>query len=401
MPDQRPTIAETLSDTLGSNLAEAQADLRNWLFDSALPLWWNTGGDTRKGGFYEQLNLDGTPHDINRRTRVAARQVFTYALAKRMGYTGDTDAPVDQGLRWLDGPARNPETGMLYAVLTPDGQVVKAGFDFYDHAFALLAYASAFAVRPGDKSLEDRAVFIRDAIVRDYSHPVRGFEESNPRTLPLKTNPHMHMFEACLAWIEAGGDETWRAIAAMIADLCLDKFLNPITGALREYFDGDWNPMLGDQGRVVEPGHQFEWSWLLMRWSRMTGDDKFHQAALRLLDIGEVAGTDPMRDVAFAELWDDFTPKDKVARLWSQTERTKAYVKACEALTSEGDRHNAIAKAIQGAAGLKKYFDVDHLPLGLYRDRMKADGTFEIEPAPASSLYHIICGIDEFLSLKA
>ncbi len=138
-----------------------------------------------------------------------------------------------------------------------------------------------------------------------------------------------------------------------------------------------------------------------MRWARRTGDDKYLKAAQRLLDIAEVAGTDPMRDVAFAELWDDFTPKDSVARLWSQTERTKAYVKLCDSLTSEADRHNAIAKAIQGAAGLKKYFDTGHLMLGLYRDRMKPDGTFTVEPAPASSLYHIICGIDEFLSLKA
>jgi mannose/cellobiose epimerase-like protein (N-acyl-D-glucosamine 2-epimerase family) len=32
---------------------------------------------------------------------------------------------------------------------------------------------------------------------------------------------------------------------------------------------------------------------------------------------------------------------------------------------------------------------------------MKPDGTFEIEPAPASSLYHIICAIDEVGSIKA
>ena len=400
MPDQRPTIAETLSDNLASNLAEAQESLRNWLFDSALPLWWNTGGDTQKGGFFEKINLDGTPSDINRRTRVAARQVFAYALARTMGYKGETDAAIDQGLRWLDGPARNPDTGMLYAVLTPDGQVVKGEFDFYDHAFALLAYASAFKVRPDDKTLEDKAVFIRDTIVKTYSHPVRGFEESNPRTLPLKANPHMHMFEACLAWVEVGGDDTWRKIAAMIADLCFEKFLHPTNGSLREYFDGDWNPMPGDAGRVIEPGHQFEWAWLFMRWAKLTGDDKFQKAALRLLDIAEVAGSDPIRDVAFNELWDDFTPKDQNARLWPQTERTKAYVKLAEASSAETDRHNAIAKAIQGVAGLKKYFDTEHLKLGLYRDRMKQDGTFEIEPAPASSLYHIICGIDEFLSLK-
>ena len=401
MPDQRPTVAEKLSDRLDVNLAEAQESLRNWLFDAALPLWWDIGGDTQKGGFFEKINLDGTPHDITRRTRVAARQVFSYALAKTMGYTGDTDGPVDQGLRWLDGPARNPDTGMLYASVSPDGQVVRADFDFYDHAFAMLAYASAFKVRPQDKSLEEKAVFIRDTIVTTYAHPVRGFEESNPRTLPLKANPHMHMFEACLAWIEVGGDEKWHDIAAMLADLCLEKFLHPVNGSLREFFDGDWNPMPGDEGRVVEPGHQFEWAWLFMRWSKITGDDKYQKAALRLLDIAEVAGTDPVRDVTFNELWDDFTPKDKNARLWPQTERTKAYVKLCAASPSESDRHNAIAKAIQGVGGLKKYFDTEHLTLGLYRDRMKADGSFEIEPAPASSLYHIICAIDEFLSLKA
>lgn len=399
-PD-RPSVTETLADNLAANLSEMQTGLKLWLFDSALPLWWNVGGDPEKGGFYEKLNLDLTPHDINRRTRVAARQVFSYALAKTMGYTGDCDGPIDQGLAWLSGPARNPQTGLLYAVLAPDGAVVKADFDFYDHAFAMLAYASALRVRPHDRTLEEKAVFIRDTIVANYAHPVRGFEESNPRTLPLKANPHMHMFEACLAWIEAGGDDKWRKIAAMIADLCMDKFLHPANGSLREFFDGDWNPMPGEAGRVIEPGHQFEWAWLFMRWAKMTGEDKYLKAALRLLDIAEVAGTDPKRDVTFNELWDDFTPKDENARLWPQTERMKAYVKLAAAATSDTDRHNAIAKAIQAATGLKKYFDLNVLPLGLYRDRMKTDGTFEIEPAPASSLYHIICAIDEVCTLEA
>ena len=89
----------------------------------------------------------------------------------------------------------------------------------------------------------------------------------------------MHMFEACLAWLDAGGDSEWERIAAMIADLCLEKFLHPRTGALREFFDADWNPMPGEAGRVLEPGHQFEWAWLFMRWSRRTGDAKYLRAA--------------------------------------------------------------------------------------------------------------------------
>ena len=378
-------------------LADTQQSLRAWLFDHALPLWWNTGGDLEKGGFYEKINLDGKPYDVDRRTRVAARQVFSYALASRMGYPGETNAAIDQGLNWLSGPAKNQETGMLYAVLSPDGTVVKAAFDFYDHAFALLAYASAYKVRPEDKTLEEKAVFIRDTIIKDYSHPVRGFEESNPRTLPLKANPHMHMFEACLAWIEAGGDPKWRDIASMIADLCFEKFLHPDSGSLREFFDGDWNPMMGDMGRIIEPGHQFEWAWLFLRWAKLTGDAKFAKSAKTLINIAETAGTDPIRGVTFNELWDDFTPKDSKARLWPQTERMKAYTALAHAAASKSDRDQAIAKAIEASAGLKLYLSTEIE--GLYRDRMKESGEFEIEPAPASSLYHIICGIDEVCSL--
>jgi mannose/cellobiose epimerase-like protein (N-acyl-D-glucosamine 2-epimerase family) len=62
------------------------------------------------------------------------------------------------------------------------------------------------------------------------------------------------------------------------------------------------------------------------------------------------------------------------------------------------DRQAAIAKAIEAAAGLKLYLSTEIE--GLYRDRMKEDGSFEIEPAPASSLYHIICAIDELSTLK-
>jgi mannose/cellobiose epimerase-like protein (N-acyl-D-glucosamine 2-epimerase family) len=384
--------------SLNAALTAKQQSLHQWLFDHALPLWWEIGGDREKGGFYEKLNLDGKPDDIDRRTRVAARQVFSYALAQRMGYQGETNAAIDQGLKWLSGPARNPETGMLFATLKPDGSVVRGEFDFYDHAFAMLAYASAYCVRPNDKSLEAAGVAIRDKIVADFSHPVRGFEEANPRTLPLKANPHMHMFEACLAWIEAGGDDKWREIAAEIADLCVDKFLHPETGALREFFDGDWNVMPGEAGRIVEPGHQFEWAWLFLRWAEMTGNAAYAKTAQRLIDIAEVAGTDPKRNVTMFELWDDFTVKDAKARLWSQTERMKAYTALSQSAKTPAETEAAVAKAILASEGLELYLSTEIK--GLYRDRMKPDGSFEIEPAPASSLYHIICAIDEVGSIK-
>lgn len=380
-----------MSDTAKA-LNEAKARLKDWLFNAALPIWRDTGVDKAKGGVFETLALDGTPADVNRRTRVAARQVYSYALARQMGYAGDVDTVIDAGLNWLSGPAAAPG-GLVYAVLTPQGEVVKAEFDFYDHAFALLAYASAFKVRPHDKSLEQKAIAIRDTLMTTYKHPVRGFEEANPRTLPLKTNPHMHMFEASLAWIEAGGDSVWKDIAAEIAQLCLDKFLHPENGSLREYFDGDWNPLEGEMGRIIEPGHQFEWAWLLVRWAAISGDDKFIAPAKRLVEIAEDFGTDHGRNATVFELWDDFSVKDNKARLWAQTERMKAYVALQSIAATPEEKAGYVEKLIKGAEGLELYFDA---PVrGLYRDKMNPDGSFVQEPAPASTLYHIICAIDE------
>jgi mannose/cellobiose epimerase-like protein (N-acyl-D-glucosamine 2-epimerase family) len=381
---------------LAERLIETQKTLKTWLFSHALPIWRDVGLDHDKGGVFEKIGLDGNPVDEARRTRVAARQVYSYALAQKMGYVGDTNSVIDQGLNWLSGPAATPE-GMVSALLAPNGAVLKAEFDFYDHAFALLAYASAFKVRPDDKSLEQKALIIRQTLLTDYKHPVRGFEESNPRTLPLKTNPHMHMFEASLAWIEAGGDKVWQDIASEIAELCLDKFLHPENGSLREYFDGDWNPLQGEMGRIIEPGHQFEWAWLLIRWSQITGNERFIVPAQRLVEIAEIHGTDHKRNVTIFELWDDFSPKDHKARLWAQTERMKAYVALCSIAKSPEDKALYVENLLKGASGLQLYFDTKIT--GLYTDKMNPNGTFVEEAAPASTLYHIICAIDELMTV--
>ncbi len=50
---------------------------RTWLFEHALPIWWERGYDRRARCFYERLDLDGSPIvDEPRRVRVQARQTI-------------------------------------------------------------------------------------------------------------------------------------------------------------------------------------------------------------------------------------------------------------------------------------------------------------------------------------
>lgn len=139
----------------------------------------------------------------------------------------------------------------------------------------------------------------------------------------------------------------------------------------------------------MEPGHQFEWGWLLLRWGSSYNHPEAVTAALRMIEIGNGPGLDNINGVAINQLLDDFSVHDGQARLWPQTERIKAAVMAAR-LTDE-DRWWTVAA--DAGRSLQRY--VDTPVRGLWWDKLKPDGTFVDEPAPASSFYHIVCAILE------
>ncbi len=366
------------------------SNLRNWLFNHCLPLWLDYGIDNEVGGFYERVNQDLSPDNVNRRTRVAARQVYSFALATKMGFERDTSKAINHGLKWLETcQIRNQH--YLSAVLDNQGNHIDSAFNLYDHAFAMLAYASAYSM--GMEAYKDIAQDILINIKSEFSHPVAGFHSSNPPSIPLKTNPHMHMFETALAWIDLGVTKNWLELAQIIADLCLDKFIDAENGSLREYFDLEWRPTKDDEGRIIEPGHQYEWAWLLMRFAKISDNSKYIVHAKKLVEIADEFGVCKRRGVCINELWSDFSIKDENARLWPQTERIKAHkiLYDCESEIDKKRYHSNQVKL--AVAGLEKYFTTEIK--GLYFDKMLPNGNLVEESSPTSTLYHIICAINE------
>ena len=363
------------------------ADWRRWLFDDALPLWASSGVDSATGGFEEAIGWDGRPVQAPRRARVQARQVYVFATVDALGWAGPWRERLEGGLRFIEAHYRRSDA--LYRTkVNPDGSPLDDTPTLYDQAFFLFAKAAAARADPGRTAeLEAGALTHLDAVERHFGHPAGGFREADAER-PFQSNPHMHLFEAMLAWEDLAGTPRWREAADRIAELCLHRFIDAQTGALREFFDTQWSPAPGAPGRIVEPGHQFEWAWLLKRWGDRRGHAGAVAAARRLFEIGVVHGVDARRGVAFNALDETFAPLDPVARLWPQTERIKA------ALTLAGeDRTEQVAAA---CAGLKRYVEVT--PAGLWRDRLNPDGSFVEEPASASSFYHIVCALNELFA---
>lgn len=369
-------------------------DLRRWLTEQALPLWSETGYDAARGGFVETIALDGTPTQAHRRARVQPRQVYCFAEAGRRGWGGDWARIATDGLAYFDRVYRRDD-GFYGALASADGQMIDDGFDIYNQAFAFLAFAYLARVFPARlEEMAGRSNGLRMALEQRVRHPIAGFEEDQPPRLPLCSNPHMHLFEAALASEEVEGFDqiAWANLADELAQLAMDRFIDPETGALREFFDHDWRPMPGEKGRIVEPGHQFEWAWLLTRWGERRGHAGALAKARRLIAIGEAHGICPSRKVAVMQLLDDFSVHDPVARLWPQTEWLKSAIRFA-ALTEGAEREAYLVSAGRAIAALTPFLQTP--VAGLWRDKQKPDGVFVDEPAPASTFYHILCAIYE------
>lgn len=349
---------------MSAALTQAAAWARRWLFDEALPLWAERGLDPA-GGFHDQLDDDGRPADAPKRARVQARQVMVFAEAGRLGWVGDWQAQVAHGLGFLDARGRGGD--LIETTFDPPGPV-----DLYDQAFVLLALAydtrADAAGRAGRFWRRLQAAFPGDPGFRE---PAAAF--------PLQANPHMHLYEAVMAWRARQIAAPWREAAATIRRMALETFIDPDTGLLGEYFTAE-----GDSARdEAWPGHQYEWGWLLLQDAE--GSASAQAAGERLIRLGGELGVDRTREAVIFSHRRDGRVIDAGARLWSQTERLRA------ALAMHARRPREAlweAEALAAFETIRRYLAAPGG--GLYRDLMRADGSFVVEPSKASTLYHLM-----------
>jgi mannose/cellobiose epimerase-like protein (N-acyl-D-glucosamine 2-epimerase family) len=372
------------------DLALDRAWAQDWLFRAALPLWWEKGFDNAQGGWFDKLDQLGQPLDLPKRLRVQARQSYVYAEAGRLDWDGPWKTAVSQGVDYMLDRYRR-EDGLFRASVMPDGRPFDDHADLYDQAFVLFALAAAYDVLGRPTGLHEEALQLLTHLEVALAHPFGGFEEATPRVLPLRSNPQMHLLEALLAWVEVGGGALFDRHARRIVDLACERLIDSKTGGIGEYYDGEWafDPT---NGHVREPGHQFEWAYLLHAAGNILDQD--HRAACRRLhDFGEAHGIRDGRTIFSTEA--DGAPLDSSSRLWSQTERLRTALLLAPAMEAT-EQAAAMSAARDAITTLKRMLDTP--TPGLWFDRIDAVGTVMNEPAPASSLYHLVTGMVPLIS---
>ena len=359
-------------------LEAGAARLTTWLRQAALPVWSSLGQD-ETGAFEEVLALDGRHIATSRRARVQARQLQVYAEAGRQGWRGPWKAVVESGLDRLKSAYLRPD-GQMRTLLAADGSPLDETAMAYDQAFLIFALACISGVT-ANPALEDEAAAIRDLLMQG-ADAKGGLKEAGSH--PYQSNAHMHLLEAALAWEEVGGGDRWTVLADQIVHLARTQFIDAETGSLHEFFDADWSPAAGDDGRLVEPGHQFEWAWLVARYGQSRNDSAAIADAWRLYEAG-LKGIDPKRGIAIDAMNIDGSVRSPRSRLWPQTEWLKASL-ILATLSDDGRRAQCLDQAARAQRALWRYLT----PQGLWRDKLLENGNFIDEPAPASSFYHIM-----------
>ncbi len=201
-----------------------------------------------------------------------------------------------------------------------------------------------------------------------------------PEESVKRQNPLMHFLEACLALHEAAPEGPYLERAQGVVRLFEERLFRWSEGALPETFTPDWSLDPG-VAAFFEPGHHFEWIWLL-DWFRRLGGRVASQAEDRLWESALASGLDS-RGHCYDTVGLDLRPLDRSTRLWPHAEGAKAGLA----------RHAAgEARGLSFCAEMLQRLNERFLArpfAGGWIDRFDADLEPTVDHVPASSLYHL------------
>jgi mannose/cellobiose epimerase-like protein (N-acyl-D-glucosamine 2-epimerase family) len=379
---------------------DSPSSTRDWLLEHICPYWLARVVDP-DGGFFESLDRDGRANKSVPKTVLnQARLTYVFSHAALLGGDETMRAAADHGFEFLRRvrAAAGPLQGWPRSI-DVRGMALDPVRDSYDQAFVLFAmawYHRASATQEALRMADQTCDFLE----RHVADPVHGgFFEEYPAVdkLPRRQNPHMHLLEAMLAMHAASGKERWLQRAGKLAALFRSRFLDPRTGALVEYFNADWSIADGSAGMVREPGHQFEWVWLLDQYMRQAPQADLTACILRLFEFASRHGIDsagPLQGVAFDAVDAEGAVLVTSKLFWPQTEAMKACIALFE--RTGDDTYQRRAKAHLEL--LRTHFF--HSDGANWTNHLSRDGAPLVADTPARVLYHLFLSVAELIRIE-
>lgn len=360
---------------------------QSFVYEQLLKNWALHGINKEYGYSYESMTHEWVGNPVGRlRLLTQCRQLYTFSHADQIQNSDEWHALLRPLFDFITTNYFFEDR--WFFSLNDDLTIKDTQSDAYTLAFVLLAFSHYYRATKDDRALhymKKTHLFLLDKMQAKTG----GFYESYPIDThqTRRQNPHMHLLEGYIAAFETTQDEDYKKIIASLLSLSLEHFYDKKTKTLREFFTQDWHldPATGHQ---IEPGHHFEWVWLLYQANKILPNPDYTDLAQQLWRTAVRYGFSENGGIYNQIDGDTYQPIDKEKRIWPITE----YLKAITVMPiGKEEKIDRLEKALRF---MQKHYLLDD---GCWNEYLNEDNSAKNYPLPGTSSYHIFLGLTEVL----
>ena len=274
------------------------ASVRRELLENILPFWRSHSVDEHRGGFIAEMSNDlRTRPEAAKGLILNARLLWTFSAAYRYTSQAEDKALAIRACDYLTRHFLDSRHGGYFWELNPDGSVRDDKKKIYGQAFCVYALSEYHRSFGEPKALE-QAIDVFRRIEKASRDPVHGgyFETVAGDWTPCddvrlsdkdlnekkSMNNHLHVLEAYTSLLRAWPDRLLAERLRELIDLFERRILNPEQTHLQHFFAEDWTT----RSDSYTFGHDIEGSWLLCEAAEVLGDEglltRIQAVALRM-----------------------------------------------------------------------------------------------------------------------
>jgi mannose-6-phosphate isomerase len=378
--------AFSMDDCFSPNQSRVAREFVGYTFIDMARLCATHGWDEARGRSVERLRADLKPASIGyRRGMVAGRQLFFFSHAYRL--TLDPIFEVRARCLYADLLSHfwdKTDGGWFFSV-GDDDVACDTTKDLYGHAFIMFGlahYAAIFSDTDAVNWIEQT----NDLVLRRFRLPGGWFAPSATRdwvirSRNLEQNPHMHLLEAYLSAYDATRNETFIKCATEIMSIYTELLRTRDGSKVLEHFDENGHPD-NARGNLIEPGHLYEWYWLVNEYADIAGLPAYRAACLPIIDWANRWGRDSDAGGIYDQIDGDGNAVSNRKRIWPVTECIKAYA----TLVRLGGGEQSKDALIQWIAFIRERYCTKD---GVWHEYLNRNLEPDCDYLPLSTPYHV------------
>jgi mannose-6-phosphate isomerase len=370
----------------------AQKLLQRWVLK-----WYEAFTDGADGGFHERLGHSFKPVVFDRRRVLTqCRQLAIYSDAYNVTSRATFNPDLNKHFEYISSNYYVAKIGGWAFSVNLENNNKELFYDLYAQAFVIFSFSHYFRATK-DIRAKELAYSTFDFILENFIYKnAPGYYEALDESLRPMDNKrrhesHMHFLEACLFAYEVWEDDRFLKEAEHLIKLFTEYFYQEKKAILSEYFSNDLKEPLKDKGHIItEPGHYYEWIWLLKKYENFIGQKgKFDILCMGLLTWANDFGWDKSFGGIYDELDHQGNVVEDTKRIWPFSEGLKANTLLLDSSSDKLALKNKISEMVE----VFKTHYIDER--GFWTEWLDR----ELKPAtdymPGTTPYHVYFGIME------